>query len=98
MTDKDSLVRSVLEDGPMMTVMLTELEFLLRPLRSTIRQDFDMHETMYFKVPDNLPDRARQLISDYTHHIIDKLLPELTKQASDEAKHQLIRKLSDVLS
>jgi hypothetical protein len=94
MTDKDSLVRSVLEDGPMMTVMLTELEFLLRPLRSTIRQDFDMHETMYFKVPDNLPDRARQLISDYTHHIIDKL----TKQASDEAKHQLIRKLSDVLS
>jgi hypothetical protein len=97
MTDKDALVRAILSDGPLMTVLRTELDFMLRPIRSTRGYDFDYRRVETFEVPDSLHRRAEQLISDYTHHIIDALLPKLRKEAADEAKDVLKRRLGEVL-
>jgi hypothetical protein len=97
MIDKDALVRSILSDGPMMAVLRTELDFMLRPIRHSTGLDFDLRRETRFEMPDSMDMRAHQLISDYAHHIVDKLLPTLRKEAADEAKHNLIRKLGQVL-
>jgi hypothetical protein len=98
MTDKDSLVKAILQDGPLMTILRSEVQLLLRPLRHERVTDFDLRPITYFHQPDNMMSRIDQLVSDFAHHIVDRLLPDLEKAASDEAKHNLIRKLVQVLN
>lgn len=98
MSNKDSLVKALLQDGPLMTILRSEVQMLLRPLRHERITDFDLRPVTYFHQPDDMMTRIDQLVSDFANHIVDRLLPDLEKAASDEAKHNLIRKLSDVLS
>lgn len=98
MVKRKPLVDQLLRDEGLVRSIQDAVLMTFRPIREESGLDFDFRRTTRFTLPDSLPQRVETLIQHVVHEVADRLIPVLAQEASEEAKHQLIRKLGDVLN
>ncbi|KOX53832.1 hypothetical protein ADL19_14740 [Streptomyces purpurogeneiscleroticus] len=99
MTEFDKLLNQLLDDKTLLGGIEEMALVAFRPIREDRSYGFDLgSRTTTFRLPDSMPQRVEALVKDITYEIARRVVPILHKQATDEAKHNLIRRLDQVLS
>jgi hypothetical protein len=97
MTNIDELTRQLLRDERLAYGIEQMIAHTFRPIRESSGYGFDLGRETRFQMPDSMHLRYQQLVEYLVVEMAKVMIPVLHKDATDEAKHNLIRKLGQVL-
>jgi predicted ATP-dependent protease len=97
MTPYDKMVDDLVKDRDLAYEIESIVGHTFRPIREDRSLGFDYERITRFTMPDSMSQRVEVLVEHITREVAKRVIPILAKDASDEAKHNLIRKLGQVL-